>query len=133
MSDDKKKEGISRRDFLGATAVAGVAGAGVGSGLIGIENAMASSKNGHNKATVGLGELDEYERNQIIDALRAAGVEKEIHFAPGGGPHGFHFLTTSAGEGEGGEVEVEIHKFGPGEADSNMIIIEKKVKKEEDN
>jgi len=81
----------------------------------------------------GLGELDEYERNQIIDALRAAGVEKEIHFAPGGGPHGFHFLTTSAGEGEGGEVEVEIRKFGPGEEDSNMIIIEKKIKKEEDN
>ncbi|NOX08665.1 MAG: nitrous-oxide reductase [Gammaproteobacteria bacterium] len=59
MSDDKRKEGISRRDFLSATAVAGVAGAGIGSGLIGIENAMASSSN-HSNATVGLGELDEY-------------------------------------------------------------------------
>ena len=81
----------------------------------------------------GLGDLDEYERNQIIDALRAAGVEKEIKFAPAGGPHGFHFLTTSGIEGEGGDVEVEIRKIGPGEEDTNVFVIEKKIKKEEDN
>jgi hypothetical protein len=81
-----------------------------------------------------LGGLEE--RDQIIDALRSVGIEKEIRFAPAGGPHhGFHFLTTSGvvGEGEDGEVEVEIRKFGPGEEDGNVIVIEKKIKKEEDN
>jgi hypothetical protein len=81
----------------------------------------------------GLGELDEYERNQVIDALRSAGIEKEIRFAPAGGAHGFHFVTTSEGEGEGGDMEVEIRELAPGEEDAEFIIIEKKIKKEEDN
>lgn len=81
----------------------------------------------------GLGDLDEYERNQIIDAIRAAGIEKEIQFTPAGGSHGFHFLTTSGIEGEGGNVEIEIHKMGPGEEDANVFVIEKKIEKKEDN
>jgi hypothetical protein len=82
----------------------------------------------------GLGDLDDYDKERIIDALRSAGVDKEIHFTPGGGAHGFHFLTTSGvvGEGGDGEIEVEVRKFGPGEDDGNVFVIEKKVVTEEE-
>jgi len=58
MSKDTDKQGITRRDFISATALAGAAGAGLGSGLIGIRPALAASEAG--KAHVGPGELDEY-------------------------------------------------------------------------
>ena len=59
MTQDNDKQGISRRDFISATAIAGVAGAGLGSGMIGIRPALADKKSG-NKIEVGPGELDEY-------------------------------------------------------------------------
>ncbi len=58
--EDKDKvedNGVSRRNFLTATAVAGAAGAGMSAGLL-PNVANASSK--HNKSFVGPGELDEY-------------------------------------------------------------------------
>jgi nitrous-oxide reductase len=59
MSNKDDKIGVSRREFLGATAVAGVAGAGLGGGLLGVSS-PALAKSAGNKAEVGLGELDEY-------------------------------------------------------------------------
>ena len=61
MSNDKdnksEKHTVSRRDFLGATAIAGVAGTGLASGLLpGMSTAAAKGS----KAEVGPGELDEY-------------------------------------------------------------------------
>jgi len=59
MSRDSEKRGLTRRNFLNATALVGVAGAGIGSGLISISPAFASkSKSGC--ANVDPGELDEY-------------------------------------------------------------------------
>lgn len=55
-NDNKTK--VTRRDFLNATAVAGLAGAGLGSGLMGMGSAQA--KTGASRGHVGLGELDEY-------------------------------------------------------------------------
>ena len=59
MTQEKDKQGISRREFISATAIAGVAGAGIGSGMIGIRPALAAKEAG-NKIHVGPGELDEY-------------------------------------------------------------------------
>ena len=62
MSKEKDKEtehtGVSRREFLGATAIAGVAGTGLGS-AIGISPAHAKTKAGEH-AFVEPGDLDEY-------------------------------------------------------------------------
>jgi len=57
MSNKKEEEknGLTRREFLGATAVAGATGAGIGSGMLGLVP-QAKAADG----TVGLGELDEY-------------------------------------------------------------------------
>jgi len=61
MSDkkDNDKVGVSRREFLGATALAGVAGTGLG-GVMGISPAAYAKSAKHSKATVEPGELDEY-------------------------------------------------------------------------
>jgi nitrous-oxide reductase len=59
MSNKDDKVGVSRREFLGATAIAGVAGAGLGGGLLGVSSPALAKSTG-NKAEVGLGELDEY-------------------------------------------------------------------------
>lgn len=63
MSNDNEKgnekTGVTRRGFLSASALAGVAGAGVGSGLMGMRPALAADE-AHNKAFVAPGELDEY-------------------------------------------------------------------------
>lgn len=61
--DDDKKTGVSRRNFLGATAVAGVAGAGVGAGFFPVvKDAEARTKTNANglEFHVDPGELDEY-------------------------------------------------------------------------
>ena len=58
MSKDSDKPGVTRRSFLGATALAGVAGAGLGTGMMGMTPAQA--KDDDNKIHVGPGELDEY-------------------------------------------------------------------------
>ncbi len=79
----------------------------------------------------GLGDLDESRRQAIVDALRGAGVDKEIRFAPSG-PHGFRFLSgEGAGEGQSVEVNVEKSVTG-GDGDGHkVIIIEKVVEKDE--
>ena len=59
MSDDTEKSGISRRNFLSATALAGVAGAGLAGGLM-PRISLAESKHKGNKVEVKPGELDEY-------------------------------------------------------------------------
>ncbi|MFQ5767792.1 MAG: hypothetical protein ACE5ID_07400 [Acidobacteriota bacterium] len=41
----------------------------------------------------GLDDLNEDQRQEIIDALRGAGIDKEIRFGPAMG-HGFNFVTT---------------------------------------
>ncbi|MFZ5620898.1 MAG: TAT-dependent nitrous-oxide reductase [Pseudomonadota bacterium] len=58
MSKDSEKAGVTRRNFLGATALAGVAGAGLGTGMMGMTPAQA--KENGNKVHVEPGELDEY-------------------------------------------------------------------------
>lgn len=58
MSKDSEKSGVTRRSFLGATALAGVAGTGLGTSMMGMTPARAEDK-GH-KAFVEPGELDEY-------------------------------------------------------------------------
>jgi hypothetical protein len=78
----------------------------------------------------GAGDLDEYDRERIIDALRDAGIDKEIRFVPSGGSHGFHFVTTSKVDGEGGDLELKLQKLIPGEDDADVVVIEKKLKKE---
>ena len=70
---------------------------------------------------------------ELRKKLRDAGIEKEIRFTPAGGAHGFHFITTGETVGEGGDVEIEIRKLGPGEEDSDVVVIEKKIKKVEEN
>lgn len=85
----------------------------------------------------GLGDLDENQKADIIDALRAAGVDKKIHFSPAGeGTHAFTFMTSGEGIHADGEatVDVQMHKkhlHGDGE---NVIIIEKKsIKSDNDD
>ncbi|MFQ5720467.1 MAG: hypothetical protein ACE5IK_13055 [Acidobacteriota bacterium] len=85
----------------------------------------------------GLGDLDEDARQRIIEALRDAGVEKDIHFADG---HGFQFITAGTGEGntvffsgdEGGEgehtINVDVEAFAGDEAGTHKVVIIKKVK-----
>lgn len=79
----------------------------------------------------GLGDLDEYQKADIIDALRAAGVDKEVHFAPAGAPHMMSFTTTHDIHGEGdANVDVQVikkHLGDAADADGNHVIfIEKK-------
>ncbi|MCZ6649208.1 MAG: hypothetical protein O7D35_00920 [Acidobacteria bacterium] len=78
----------------------------------------------------GLGDLDEYQKADIIDALRAAGVDKEVHFSPaGGGAHSFMFMTSGGDLHADGETTVDVEvikKCLPGDGDGNIIIIEKK-------
>ena len=57
--EDKEHKGISRRDFLSTSAIAGVAGAGLGTGVVGMSPAFASKSKGSD-AHVDPGELDEY-------------------------------------------------------------------------
>ncbi|MFE8071797.1 TAT-dependent nitrous-oxide reductase [Marinobacteraceae bacterium S3BR75-40.1] len=58
---DQDKTDLGRRRFLGATAMAGVAGAtGVGAGLMSPESFAAAAKEAREKAIVEPGELDEY-------------------------------------------------------------------------
>ncbi|WP_126454886.1 TAT-dependent nitrous-oxide reductase [Sulfuriflexus mobilis] len=59
MSKESEKQGLTRREFLNATAMAGVAGVSLGGGLMGMSPAFAA-KSASGNATVGLGELDEY-------------------------------------------------------------------------
>lgn len=60
MSKDNESEktGVTRRDFLSATALAGVAGTGIGSGLLSGCSSKTADK--HALGSVGPGELDEY-------------------------------------------------------------------------
>ncbi|MFO7603488.1 MAG: TAT-dependent nitrous-oxide reductase [Gammaproteobacteria bacterium] len=61
--DNERKTGVSRRTFLGATAAAGVAGAGLSAGIIpGVNSAQAQTRTSPNPQSthVGPGELDEY-------------------------------------------------------------------------
>ncbi len=58
MSDDTEKTGITRRNFISATALAGVAGAGLAGGLM-PRMSFAEEHKG-NKIEVKPGELDEY-------------------------------------------------------------------------
>jgi len=86
----------------------------------------------------GLGDLDENQKADIIDALRAAGVEKEVHFAPAGAPHMMSFSTTHDVHGEGdATVDVQVLRKHMGEAadgDGNhVIVIEKKTISSEDD
>lgn len=81
----------------------------------------------------GLGDLDEYQKADIIDALRSAGVEKEIHFAPSGGPHMMSFTIDSDVHADGEHtVDIQVLReqlLGEaGDADgSHVIIIQKKI------
>lgn len=92
----------------------------------------------------GLGDLDEYQREEIIDALRSVGVDKEIRFAPNH-PR-FHFFGTDdvdfsvpveveleeIGEVEGGKaVGIKILRVGEGEGES-IIFIKPQEKEDED-
>jgi hypothetical protein len=78
----------------------------------------------------GLGDLDENQKEDIIDALRAAGVEKEVHFAPSGSPHMMSFTTDVHADGDT-DVNVQVLRKQLGEgadADGNHVIfIEKKT------
>ena len=56
-TDNTDNSGFSRRGFLGASAAAGVIGAGTGAHLIGPAGAQEDNPASYN---VGLGELDEY-------------------------------------------------------------------------
>ncbi|MFA7386428.1 MAG: TAT-dependent nitrous-oxide reductase [Thiohalobacteraceae bacterium] len=58
MSKDPEHTGVSRRNFLSAAALAGVAGTGLGTGLIATRSAQAEDAG--NDIHVGPGELDEY-------------------------------------------------------------------------
>ncbi len=58
MSNDNDKQGLTRRGFLSATAIAGAAGAGLSSGLFPMSPAMA--KSGGQDIHVDPGDLDEY-------------------------------------------------------------------------
>ena len=58
MSKDNKHPGVTRRNFLSTTALAGAAGAGLGSAVFPMTPALA--KEMENKAHVGPGDLDEY-------------------------------------------------------------------------
>ena len=58
MSKDPEHTGVTRRNFLGAAALAGVAGTGLGTGMIAAGPAQA--KDTDNDAHVAPGELDEY-------------------------------------------------------------------------
>jgi hypothetical protein len=85
----------------------------------------------------GLGDLDENQKADIIDALRSAGVDKEVHFAPAGGPHVMSF-TTSDGVHADGDATVDVqvirkHIDGTTDSDGNHVIfIEKKSIGEDD-
>ena len=59
MSKESEKKGLTRREFLNATAMAGAAGMSLGGGLMGMSPAFAA-KAASGDATVGLGELDDY-------------------------------------------------------------------------
>lgn len=59
MSKESEKQGLTRRDFLNATAMAGIAGAGISSGMMGMSPAFAA-KSSSGDIHVGPGELDEY-------------------------------------------------------------------------
>jgi nitrous-oxide reductase len=61
-SDENDRGGLSRREFLGATALAGVAGAGLATGVLSgfSREAEAAAKAGGLDYHVGPGELDEY-------------------------------------------------------------------------
>lgn len=87
----------------------------------------------------GLGDLDENQKADIIDALRAAGVDKEVHFSPaGGGTHSFTFMTSGGDLHADGEATVDVQvlkKFLPGDEDGEgqVIIIEKKIVTSDDD
>ena len=88
----------------------------------------------------GLGDLDENQKADIIDALRAAGVDKEVHFSPsGGGAHSFMFMTSGGDVHMDGESSVDIEvlkKYLPGGGDGEgpqIIIIEKKIVTSDDD
>ncbi len=85
----------------------------------------------------GLGDLDENQKADIIDALRAAGVDKEIHFSPmGGGEHSFTFVTSGDDLHGDGEATVDVQmlrKHVDGDGEGKIIIIEKKVVTSDDD
>ncbi|WP_211289080.1 TAT-dependent nitrous-oxide reductase [Marinobacter profundi] len=61
LKQDAPENGLSRRRFLGATALAGVAGAtGLGTAVMSREAWAAASEEARNKAVIHPGELDEY-------------------------------------------------------------------------
>lgn len=77
----------------------------------------------------GLGDLDEYQKADIIDALRSAGVDKDIHFAPSGGPHMMSFTIDSDVHADGDTtVDVQVIREHLSEATDggHVIFIEKK-------
>jgi hypothetical protein len=76
----------------------------------------------------GLGELDDFQKQAIIDGFRAAGIEKEIRFAPGG-PTAFTFVTSGEGDVDGeGEIKIDIEALdGAGGDGQHVILIEKKT------
>ena len=85
----------------------------------------------------GLGDLDENQKADIIDALRSAGVDKDVHFAPAGGPHVMSFTTADGVHADGdANVDVQVirkHLDGTADSDGNHVIfIEKKTIGEDD-
>jgi len=86
----------------------------------------------------GLGDLDDNQKAAIIDAIRAAGVDKEVHFSPEGflGAKSFTFVTGGKGMHAEGEanVDIQMHKQPmDGNGEGNVIIIEKKVVTSDDD
>ncbi len=59
MTKHSEKKGLTRRDFLNATALAGVAGTGLGSGIMSISPVLAA-KSKSRDVNIEPGELDEY-------------------------------------------------------------------------
>ncbi|MFQ5670985.1 MAG: hypothetical protein ACE5HD_10780 [Acidobacteriota bacterium] len=75
----------------------------------------------------GLGDLDDARKDEIIDALRSAGIEKEIRFASPG--HGFQFVTVNTdGDAEGEKnVNVEVRRcVWSGDGPHVVVVRERK-------
>ena len=126
---------------------------GVGSGSWTTEDSNTISLDGHNVAFAGnlaclgggagdsvtisgAGDLDEFDRERIIDALRDAGVDKDVRFVE---KTGFHWITAGEGDGnvfvtdgEEGTIDIDVKVEESGDGGRRVFIIKKK-KSDDDN